>query len=490
MKPAWAWPAVIVLGGLALRMFRLDFQDVWFDEAFSITASVQPLARVTEALVMDFVHPPLHSYLLHYWLGVLGVGDFQGRLLSVAFGTLAIVMIYFLAKYLFDRRTAILAAFLLAVSHLGVMYSQEARPYAQFLFLVLATTYLLVRALRERRTRLWWMAGLSAVAMLYTHYYGWAVFGCLALFVALVRKRYAVPLAGCVLSLGIALAAYLPWLATGVLQVALRSEKIANHAALPSTQVYFWSAPSALNWFNNGKFFGVQEASPWWTFLAGGLLFTVPALVALVPLLRAGEDGEAGRKPREALILLGSLWLLAFVLMLVSSLARVQFFVRYVAFAIGPYYVLAARGIAGIGWRGARVLVCAAILLYNSGALRSHYTIPYKGQRREALAYMASQYRDGDCTVFESDQRHGNVPLQWQIYQRDLPPPRVEGLDAVASGQARCGRVWFVWSYPASNYRDQDLEEHASSKLNRSYQRSSTKRFARTKIELFLPKQP
>jgi uncharacterized membrane protein len=143
--------ASVVLLGFALRLYHLDSQSVWYDEVFALSVSRLPFAQMHEALIQDLVHPPLHYYALHWWFRAFGFGPFQGRLLSVFFGTFAVLLIYALANYLFNRRAALLAAVLLATSQLSIMYSQEARPYAQFLFLYLGCAYLLARALREKR---------------------------------------------------------------------------------------------------------------------------------------------------------------------------------------------------------------------------------------------------------------------------------------------------------------------------------------------------
>jgi len=38
-----------------------------------------------ERIVYDFVHPPLHYYLLHYWMKLFGYGQLSSRVLSLVF---------------------------------------------------------------------------------------------------------------------------------------------------------------------------------------------------------------------------------------------------------------------------------------------------------------------------------------------------------------------------------------------------------------------
>jgi hypothetical protein len=81
--------------------------------------------------------PPLYHLLLHGWTRLAGDGDFAGRLLSALLGAAAIPITYLLARALFGRRTALVAALLAAVAPLYVVYSREAAMYALFLLLAL-----------------------------------------------------------------------------------------------------------------------------------------------------------------------------------------------------------------------------------------------------------------------------------------------------------------------------------------------------------------
>jgi len=125
----------VTLAGLALRLYKLNQESVGFDEAFSMAACAMPVPEMMRTLIQDFVHPPLHYFVLRGWMDIFGFGVLPARMLSVIFGTLAIPLLYGLANYLFGRSTALFAALLVAISQLGIMFAQEARPYAQFLFL-------------------------------------------------------------------------------------------------------------------------------------------------------------------------------------------------------------------------------------------------------------------------------------------------------------------------------------------------------------------
>src|ERR1700730_11265560 len=105
--------------------------------------SKKPLDEMMRYVVADFVHPPGHFFLVHCCLGLPGSGVYQSRLLSVIFGALSVVVLYWFGKYVFDWAVGILASAFLAVSQLAIMESQEVRPYSQLLFLVLCSGFCL-----------------------------------------------------------------------------------------------------------------------------------------------------------------------------------------------------------------------------------------------------------------------------------------------------------------------------------------------------------
>ena len=53
----------VTLLALFLRTYRLDWQSLWFDEAYTLLITNMDLADSIRALVADGVHPPLY-YLL------------------------------------------------------------------------------------------------------------------------------------------------------------------------------------------------------------------------------------------------------------------------------------------------------------------------------------------------------------------------------------------------------------------------------------------
>jgi 4-amino-4-deoxy-L-arabinose transferase-like glycosyltransferase len=481
--------AGVVLLGLALRLYRIGSQSIWYDEVVWLSVSRLSFGQINAFLIRDLIHPPLHCYALHVWFQAFGFGLLQGRLLSVFFGTLAVLMIYVLARYLFDRRTALLSALLLACSQLAIMCSQDARPYAQFLFFFLACAYLFLRALRGKRLPIWiGFLGLACL-LIYTHYYGFLALGALLLFGFAYRKRYPISrvwlLGG---AFGLALA-YVPWLSIGIVGEALHGQKMERLIAIAHSgrapAVHWFTFITALNTFNNGRPNGLLESSPWWTFIVGGVLFSLPAAFALRPLVRRQSQATYAESERENLVYLVLLSVVPMALALTAGSLRGWYAVEYVAFCAAPYYILAARGISLQRSAALRWALLAFILAYSARSLRANYFIPYKEDYKDALASVARDYQPRDCAVVAPTWEEQEARWAWSIYESDQPGLHVIPLDSALPAEGECGRVWLISVLYRGHPSSVRESEAARQRLAQTYAEIERRRFFWVDIDLF-----
>ena len=428
---------LIVLMGAALRFFRLDAQSVWYDEAFSVANSVRPLTQLLGVLVFDVVHPPLHYLVLHGWFQIAGFGAAQARLISAIFGTLSIPLLFFLARRFTDSVTGLVAALLLAMSQMGVYFSQEARPYAQAQFFSLLATLAFLAFLEDPNFRRSLSLAVASTALLYTHYYGAGTLLALGVYWLIFRRDYSLHVFRRLIMIVVVLAAaYVPWI------VALQSggrlyQKGVINRGRPSFEKPRLSSPiAALIRFNNGKFQSIEgPTSPAQAMLGLGM-FTLPALSALWYTWRRGARGAA----------LG--WLLAGVPLataVVLGACGVMFAHRHYSFAVPGYYLAVA-----MGWR-----VCLqnmairwawlAIIIGLSGlALRANGVVN-KPDYREGFLPLAKMYRSGDCVTTQPRVWHTRVHLAWEIYYRDRGALRLVPFDSISTANLSCERLWVVW---------------------------------------------
>lgn len=171
------WLLAILWLAAGLRLYRLEFQSIWWDEGHSIFVAAQPLGRIPSLPAMD-VHPPAYFALLHGWMALAGQSEYALRYLSVLFSLLTIPLLWRFAAALAPRSAAPwIAALLATLSPLYVAYAQEVRSYALLTFLTLACSYSLWLLISRTATtgrasiRLAAFYTLLAAASLYTHYF-------------------------------------------------------------------------------------------------------------------------------------------------------------------------------------------------------------------------------------------------------------------------------------------------------------------------------
>jgi uncharacterized membrane protein len=382
---AWTRGGVLVLSALiaaitSARLVGLDQLLVWHDEVYTLLRVFGYPAEQGWAVLFDgsirtadqvlaFQRPdpergfadtwreltghPEHAPL-YYLLGWLAtrlplepVVALRGT--AALFGLLLPAAAFWLMHELFGRKAFTgegpspihlpvpwVAALLIACSPLHLLYAQEARQYALWTLLILASSAALVRALRERRPRDWWLyAGLLTLG-LYTHLLFalmLAVHAAYAWLAAahasgqLLRPR-GLALRPWLLAAGSALILFLPW----ILVFMLGLEQAMDYTGWMSRPA--GAAANLLAWgqFLVRSLFDIWPDQP----PAHALLLLLPLAAALGHYLR--------RAPRPAC------WLLPLIAL------------AYAAVVLGPDLVLG--GVRSIHGRyGLPALLAAQLML-------------------------------------------------------------------------------------------------------------------------------
>ncbi|MDH7487171.1 MAG: glycosyltransferase family 39 protein [Anaerolineae bacterium] len=362
--------AFILWGAFALRLYRLDFQDIWWDEARNIDVASRPLAQIATAGELD-IHPPLYFYLLHGWMRLAGESPFAIRFLSTAFGLLTLPLLYQLGRAGGGRLAGALAAAVGALAPFALGEAQEARMYTMaFAWLCLAG-WSLWRAIgphpqQEEGSKDWapWagFALFSALSLL-THYSTAFVVVAFALFIALrwlaAPKTQRRPLLLRAMASGaVIVLLFLP-------QAAIAWRQIPSYRN-PNLMVPSWWEYLARCWhaYSLGPHIAPQKARPWlWGI--GALLVAGLALV-LWHSCRVGEEQEAGSRRQEArgkiasCILPPVSFLLSWLLLPLALyywvlLDRATFDPRYISFVAPAYWTLLGMALAAF-WRQNRPL--------------------------------------------------------------------------------------------------------------------------------------
>ncbi len=165
--------AAIMLLALFLRLWQLNTTIRFLVDELSFTTAILNLrANPNAEILLPMEGTAAFPFVFAYWqsLGVELLGrNFAGlRVASALLGTLTIPALYWLAKALFDRKTALLAAFLLAVFPPHLHFSRIGlTEIASCLFGTLAFTFLARGLTHNRRIDI----VIGGVMLGLTHYF-------------------------------------------------------------------------------------------------------------------------------------------------------------------------------------------------------------------------------------------------------------------------------------------------------------------------------
>ncbi|KHO46250.1 MAG: glycosyl transferase family protein [archaeon GW2011_AR3] len=178
------WPAFLMLIlclAIFLRFYAIGQESLWIDEGAS--AMTMKLYTGMETLkniylygqTLPGLYPgisdlPVYHPTLYYWTRIFGVSEAGLRSYSAIYGILALIPTFLLARELFGRKIANIAAFLMAINVSAIYYAQEARPYSLVLFFGISSIYFFYMALQKNTGYYWAWFVAFALLGLYTHF--------------------------------------------------------------------------------------------------------------------------------------------------------------------------------------------------------------------------------------------------------------------------------------------------------------------------------
>jgi 4-amino-4-deoxy-L-arabinose transferase-like glycosyltransferase len=370
---------------LAVRLWRIDAQSIWYDEGWSIHLAQESLTGALAQIASPgHTHPPAYYLLLMGWVRLWGSSVLAVRSLSAVLGTLAVWATYGLAWRLYrDQRVALLAALLLALAPAHIVYSQETRMYA---LLGLGTVLVVQVGCRDdaigsdgqpmRRWPFWRWALLLSIGALavYTHYFAALSLLSLNLWVVaeigiqrgLSRSSVRSELARWLGVQGALLMVWAPWLAAAVSRVLEHQ----THGAVPIGVLAFFRETGA---FLLGGHIALWGREALFAYLVP-MVFIALAIVALGLLTQRGER-------RIALFLLVQI-LGPLLALLVLMQIRPGYHPRYLLILLPLLVVLLARGVVRLfhasAWRGLAALALLTLWFGTAGvAARALHVDPY-----------------------------------------------------------------------------------------------------------------
>ncbi len=474
-----------MLLAFGLRVWRLDFQALWWDEGISVFLAHQDVPAILANRASD-VHPPLYFLLLSGWVRLAGSSAWAARFLSVAAGTLCLPLLFQLGRRLANRSTGALAALILAASPFLVHHSQEVRMYALVPLLGLLSTYLMLRLLDEDDRLPWPTYLIVTAAALYTHYYA-AFLPMLQTVLIFATRRRRLIMRWLAVQL-VLLVAFLPWLAV----VGSRlPDSIQGKVALESHVVL---GPLAfldryLRIVSAGYHQGVPVAT---------VAYAVSLILTGLGVYAWSRDGRR-RSLALVLLYLGLPLLAGWAINLQLPFAG---FPRLLAFVAPACYLLMAAGLDRLRGR-APALAAVALLpvLVGSGwGLAQHYTVPRQPEEdlRPLIARVGELAQSQDVVIcdFTWQASYFYSYYRGELPRLYLPPAATWGADETRMardldrlmGQHRL--AWYVAYQGLGGTQGRNIEDY----LTRGYYLALDEWYGDTRLLLYAgphaPQQP
>ena len=414
--------ALPALAALALCLIELTTRSLWLDEAATVAIAGQYGSAFWSAAAHDGGNMLGYYALLHLLIGWFGDGAFVIRLPSVLAAAGAAGAVSLLGLRLFDRRVALAAGLLAAVSLPLVFWGQDARGYAAMVALVAGSFVAFAALVHGPRRRGPWIAYVVLTTLaVYASYV--AIFALPAQLLALALcRRHAWRRAACAMA-----ACALCWIPLAVLALNRGSGQLF-WIALPNFKLERQVVQALTSAGFEPNFHPVAVATP----LA---ILTVALLIfATARIVRRREWGP----------ILALSWLVVPVgLMLIWSFIGQPIFtprnllvsLPAVALLLG-WVIMSSRVSPVLAWLAVGVLI----------ALRAVALAPSYGTSpenwRAATAYVTHAARPGDCVAFYPL----DASMPFDYYAGRPVQPHVEQYQTPLI-PSRCSRVLLVASH-------------------------------------------
>lgn len=163
-----AFLCLLIVVGFYLRISNLGNLSFWADELITTYAAIGIFEHGTPILPSGSIYTRsiLNTSLIALSFKIFGVSEFSARIVSVVFGTLTILLVYLLGVKVANKRVGLLAAVLITFSVFEIVWSRQARMYAEFQFFYLLTVYLFYSGMKNKDIRI---LILSAIAFYFAY---------------------------------------------------------------------------------------------------------------------------------------------------------------------------------------------------------------------------------------------------------------------------------------------------------------------------------
>ncbi len=167
---------------MGIHLIGIDTLSLTSDECFSIYhAQMSP--RLIYFHLSTGNNPPLHEWILHYWMLWFGDSAFAVRFLSLIFSSLTTALIFLLGTQITEGLSTqkstpanssigMIASILFLSSNYSTFLAHEARTYNLTLFLGVLSTITFISALKSGKIKHFLVYGLIGGLLCLSHFFG------------------------------------------------------------------------------------------------------------------------------------------------------------------------------------------------------------------------------------------------------------------------------------------------------------------------------
>jgi hypothetical protein len=507
---------------LALCLYELTTRSLWLDEAATISIASQHGAALGAAMAHDGGNMLGYYGVIHVLTGIFGTGSMVVRLPSALSAVATVAITSLIGLRLWNRRLALVAGVLAAVSVPLVYWGQDARGYMPMIALVAASFLLLVIALEQTRPSRWlWLAYVAVMtAAVYMGLEAVLVWPAQLLLLIWHRRR-------------------VPWVISAMIASAICCIPLAVLAlSRGSSQIFWIPHPNAFTTRQVLLTLSSAGLEPqFYTSTSDALRFLTEVLVGASVGALVWQIGRRKTRRESWRPMLAASWLIIPPVLswVISELGRSMFEARYLLLSLPGMALLLAWLIMSIGeltWdpaasvaRGGRLAdrwrprmttrpvtasprLFALALLAGVLTLRALELVPTYGVSiepwRGVTAHVLASQRAGDCVAFYPlDSR---MPFRYYVRPNEPAPrpviptlpwsqtrPFVEDYSTLSRSQvarlpAACPRMWLISSHTGHGAGTATGRRHyqrflaLSAALARGYRHSSTQTFGAARL--------
>ncbi len=443
---------LIFILAFALRLYKIEQKNMWFDEVYSWNLSLDTPKDIIATASGD-IHPPLFYIVLKGWTNIFSDSVYSMRMLSTLLSLASMVFLFGICKQIkiTDKRI-LLVLLLYAISPLNIYYSQEVRMQNLNLFFTIGSTFFFLKFLRDRKNLQGILWGLFATLSIYTHYFALLVL--FSQFLILIYKYFRkeidfISARKIFLFSLIPLALFSPWISTFFKQ---------------TTQGQPWRVPQTFLQISENYLIFFKETffSYYWNYENKGIIIVTTVFSIILVLFLIVSCIIYFKKSDNKKLPIIILFFIPSIIAFLVSFRQSIIFSRYLSI-IAPYlFILCVFFIFRIHKKYISYSVIALLIGVSIFGLTINYSNDYKNNDyRKIESFIGSNLNSKDKIIVEPHYLGWVMKYDTWHKNTKLPEPSILGwgmgmqIDSMVK-RNDFGNVWMILDYASMNKNDYD----------------------------------